>query len=589
MKRYIWIMICAVAAVAAYAVPAKRGWQTMTQSDGSTIELQLIGDEHFHYWVNCDGQEVRLNTKGMYEVVGDVLTPARAPKRSKMQVRKQRQEFGVRPNLAPKGIVILVNFDDVDMKADHTRQVFDELFNSENCMVNVYDGKQYPSAAEYFKAQSNGAYHPQFDVFGPVTLSKEAAFYGENDDDGNDMYPSDAVIEACHLVKEQYPELNFADYDSDLDDYVDFIYVIYAGRGEADGGGANTIWPHNWEIAPTVIPYSCDEEDCWYDPDGDRLSCCYTEEDIVIDGKILNSYAMSAELSGHKLCGIGTLCHEFSHVLGLPDFYDTEYETNYSRRLTPNEWNIMDGGSYNGDGHCPPNYDVWEKYFMGWIVPENLGDNPASLTLFANGTDGYEAYQINASGKQQASTHEGLNYYIEHRRQIGWDEYLPAEGMLIWKVDYSEEAWVNNVPNNEANKPRYTLVIPSGTKIGDGYGPQNVWPYQDKNSWDGVDGKPLKGITRSDQQITLTYIENPTAYTVQWFVNGELLESREYNKDGSEDIVLPTKPVQACEGTNFIGWTLFSDWCDPFEKPSDLNSAPEGKVTKSVNYYAVFE
>ena len=591
MKKSIITMLLLAVALIANAVPAKRGWQTRTQADGTTIEVQLVGDEFCHYWINRNGQEVR-EVNGVFKVVGDEPTPLQVrARRAKTQARRQHKAVGVKPNLAPKGVVILANFNDAKMEDAHTHDVFDELCNSANCTVNSYNGTNYPSAGEYFKAQSDGQYHPQFDVFGPVTLSRDYAFYGHNiiiEEQEQDEFATDAAIEACILAKQQFPELNFADYDSDKDGYVDFVYVIYAGKGEADGGDANTIWPHNWEITYAVYPYN---EDGQYDPvNGTRSSCCYTEDDVLIDGVRLSNYAMSSELEGGgTLSGIGTLCHEFGHVMGLPDFYDTNYADNYKNRLTPSEWNIMDSGSYNGGGHCPPNYDPWEKFFMGWITPQNLGTYGRRLTLKANGTEGYKAYQINAGGKQQKSTENGLCYYIENRQQQGWDKFVPASGMLIWKVDFDEQAWTYNAPNNTANKPRYTLVIPSGTKIGSNYGEKNVWPYGSTNSWEGVSGKPLKDITRSGNDIKLIYIEDITSYKVQWIVNGELLESREYNLDGSEDLVLPTAAVEACEGTTFIGWATESEWCNPFVAPEDLFTEPTGKVTEPVTYYAVFE
>lgn len=588
MKKSLLIMLLLAVSMIANAVPAKRGWQTRIQADGTTVEIQLIGDEFYHFMINRDGKEVRLNDAGMYEVVGEAPSPARVQaRRIKAQARRQRKEIGVKPNLAPKGVVILANFADTKMKSEHTRDVFDELCNAANCTVN----NGYPSAAEYFADQSDGQYRPTFDVFGPVTLSKGYAYYGKNikiGDDEQDEFATDAAIEACLIANRQYPELNFADYDSDKDEYVDFVYIIYAGKGEADGGVANTIWPHNWEIMNQVLPFNDDGE---YDPEhGTRLSCCYTEDSVLVDGVSLNNYAMSSELSGNaSFTGIGTLCHEFGHVIGLPDFYDVYYGTNHEQQLTPGEWNIMDSGSYNGKGHCPPNYDPWEKYFMGWHTPKNLGNSGRRLTLAANGTEDYNAYQINNSGKQEDATQAGLNYYIENRQQQGWDKFVPAAGMLIWKVDYDEQVWVNNEPNTEDHKPRFTLVIPSGTKIGEDYGAQNVWPYNSKNSWTGVNGKPLLEITRDGDKINAIYIEDITSFTVQWIVNGELLEAKEYNLDGTEDLVLPTKSFEACENTKFIGWTTHENWCDPFTTPEDLFTEAQGKVTDQVTYYAVFE
>ena len=559
--------------VSLYAVPAKRGWQTRTQADGTTIEVQLIGDEFYHYLINRDGKQVR-EVDGMYEVVGEAPAAGVAKARRAQAQALRAPQFGRTPNLAPRGVVILANFADSQMKEQHTHAVFDEMCNSNNCTVNIYKGVNYPSAAEYFSSQSNGQYRPQFDVFGPVTLSKNTKYYGENvDDDGDDKSAATAVVEACLLANEQYPELNFSNYDSDGDGYVDFIYLIYAGKGEADGGSANTIWPHNWSIEAAI--YSG--------------RCTYRRSQCRVDGKQLDNYACSSELSGISLAGIGTLCHEFGHVMGLPDFYDTNYSTNYLYSLTPNEWDVMDGGAYNGNGHCPPNYSPWEKYFFGWTTPVNLGSTGARLKLEPNGTDGYQTYQINSSGNLQAATKTGLNYYIENRQQQGWDKFVPANGMLIWYVNYSSTKWENNEPNNTKNNPYYTIVCSSGTKIGEGFGSQNVFPYNTVDSWEGVSGKPLMDITRDGDLIRLVYMNEPQYYSVKWMVNGELLETARYNIDGSENLRMPSIGVTPCEGTELVGWTQTVNWFDPFTLPDDLFTTPSGKVTDDVTYHAVFK
>ena len=576
MKKILSIAILCGCVMAANAVPAKRGWQTRTQADGTQIEVQVIGDEFYHYTINRDGKQVR-EVNGIYQVVGEAPTPEVAKARRAQGVaRRQRQDVGVEPNLAPKGVVILVNFSNKNMQSAHTQAVFDELCNSLNCTVNG----GYPSAGQYFADQSNGTYRPVFDVFGPVTLSRNVAYYGTDNpgqDEGDDQHATDAVVEGCRLANEQFT-INWADYDSDNDGYVDFVYVIYAGKGQADGGTSETIWPHNWSVeAARQYGY-----------------CTYSATECKVGGKKLDNYAMSSELSGNSLGGIGTLCHEFGHVMGLPDFYDTNYGTNYENALTPNDWDIMDGGAYNADGHCPPNYDPWEKYFFGWHTPINLGDQPQQLTIKATGTAGYQAYQINANGQQQSPTTSGVCYYIENRQAQGWDEPLTGHGLLIWKVNFNASKWQNNEPNNTANNPYFTIVSAYGSKIGwDGSTdncPWNTFPgTKKKTSWSGVSGKPLKDIKESNGLITLTYIDAATAYTVRWMVNGEEIASREYNIDGSEDLVLPNAAVEACEGTEFVGWTTESNWCDPISLPTDLFTTASGKVTKNVTYYAVFE
>ena len=329
-----------------------------------------------------------------------------------------------------------------------------------------------------------------------------------------------------------------------------------------------------------------------YDPEnGERMSCCYTEDDIVFDGKWLNNYAMSSELSSSGLGGIGTLCHEFGHVMGLPDWYDTDYGTNYTTYRTPNEWDIMDGGSYNGGGHCPPNYSPWEKYFFGWITPENLGSNGQALELTANGTDGYKAYQVNASGKQQGATTSGWCYYFENRQKLGWDKFIPTAGMIIWKVNFNADAWTGNVPNNSSTSgsPLYTLVCVEGTRVGKYAGGKDVFPYGTTDSWEGVEGKPLLDITRDGQVIDLVYIEPEANPVVTWVVDGEVLTTQTYTV--FDALELPAEILPLCdEETEFLGWTTEENWADPFSDPADLFTTAEGKkVLKSVTYYALFK
>ena len=576
MKKIFSIAIVCAVAMAVNAVPAKRGWQTMQQADGTSIEVQVCGDEFYHYTLNRDGQRVRLNEAGMYEVVSEAPTAAQVrARRAEGQARRQRKDVGTKPNLAPKGVVILANFKDTKMQASHTQAVFDELCNSLNCTVN----SGYPSAGQYFADQSNGAYRPQFDVFGPVTLSNNYAYYGKDkSEEGDDQYATTAVVEACILANEQFANLDFANYDSDNDGYVDFVYVIYAGKGQADGGDANTIWPHNWDVT-SAIQYGY---------------CTYTDSQRKIDGKKVDNYAMSSELSGSALGGIGTLCHEFGHVMGLPDLYDIEYGTVYDKSVTPNDWNIMDGGSYNADGHCPPNYDPWQKYFFGWVIPTNPGPRGQKLELIANGEKGYNPYQINSSGKQQAVTSTGVCYYIENRQAKGWDKPLTGHGMLIWKVNFNATAWTNNAPNGSSTSgaPLYTVLSASGTKVGwDGSNdncPKNPFPGSGKvTEWKGLSGKPLLEITESNGVISLIYIED-AGYSVTWMVNGAELEKVEYEE--GDDLKMPTKAVTACDGTKFIGWTEEANWLDPFSEPADLFTTADGKkVTKAVVYHALFQ
>lgn len=572
MKRIFSSLVVMTMSVALMAVPARRGWQTRTQADGTTIEVQTIGDEFYHYTINREGKQVR-EVNGMYQVVGEAPTPAVAKaRRAKGVARRQRKDIGVTPNAAPKGVVILVNFSNKSMQSGHTQATFDEMCNSLNCTVNG----GYPSAGQYFADQSNGTYRPQFDVFGPVTLSRNVAYYGtDGSEEGDDQHATDAVIEGCRLANEQFT-INWADYDSDNDGYVDFVYVIYAGKGQADGGTSETIWPHNWEVS-SARQYG---------------SCTYTAAQCKLGGKTIENYAMSSELSGNSLGGIGTLCHEFGHVMGMPDFYDTNYGTNYDNNLTPCDWDVMDGGAYNGDGHCPPNYSPWEKEFFGWATTINPGNEGQNLTLYANGTQNYQPYQITTNGNYVGPTTAGLRYYIENRQAVGWDAPLTGHGMLLWKVTFNATKWTDNEPNNTANNPYYTVVSAYGNKIGwDGSTdncPKNTFPgTKNVTSYTGITGKPLLNIAESNQVVTLTYIEEPQIvvdpFDVQFVAYGRPYETVQ----STGTLVLPdTDPVACSDGRVFVGWCSQQNYSSETTAPTFAKAG--SPVAEGATFYAVF-
>lgn len=576
MKKITTFFLLCVFALAANAVPARRGWQTRTQADGTTIEVQQLGDEFYHYTINRDGKRVRLNEAGMYEVVGDAPTPAqakahRAAAKAKRNRKATKAEFGYSPYLPPKGVVIMVNYQDKQFKSTTTKAIIDELCNSTNCTVNQYNGVNYGSIAQYFRDQSDGQYNLQLDVYGPITLDNNYAYYGRDwREEGDDRYSGNVIIEACQKMDN---EIDFSQYDWNDDGDVDFVYVVYAGKGQADGGDDNTIWPHSYDI------------------EGSRSSgyCTYSENQCIFDGKRVQNYAMSNELSGNSLAGIGIICHEYGHVIGLPDHYDTDYSTNYNDELTPNEWDVMDGGSYNGGIHCPPNYNAWEKAFCGWYTPQNLGSEGQNLEIKAIGTEGWSAFQINASGTQQAvTTNNSTNYYIENRQQQGWDNYIPYHGLLIWKVNYNKDYWVANEPNLTSHgDPHFTLVCSSGTKVGSSNGTGNVFPKGSIKSWNGVSGKPLLNIAESNGVVTLTYIEEPVVpvdpFDVYFSAYGQPFDTIEC----TGKLVLPEEAPEACsDGRVFVGWCTQASYSSETTAPTFAKAGDD--VEEGAHFYAVF-
>lgn len=333
------------------------------------------------------------------------------------------------PNLAPRGLLILVEFTDVKFsKLDYASA--DSMLNAANYH---YDGA-VGSAKEYFREQSGGQYVPDFTVVGPVTLAHDHDYYGTNTGSGNysgDAWLGDLVAEGAILADRA--GIDFSDYDNDNDEVVDFIYYIFAGTGEAESGISTDIWPNSGSL------YSL----CWLK----RCSMGYNYRNpLVIDGKVVDRYACSNELSKqmftYRRCGLGTFLHEYSHVVGLPDIYDTNYGPNYQQGLTPGSWHLMDGGSYNNRGITPPNYAAWDKFFCGWVTPAPLsGERDFRLET------GEVAYLRTGSDKRVTPSTRDSVFYLEYRQKQGWDAYLPGEGLVTWRVDYDEYGWESNQVN----------------------------------------------------------------------------------------------------------------------------------------------
>ena len=346
-------------------------------------------------------------------------------------------------NLAPKGLLILVNYTDITFNENNNHLAFDSLANGDNYTYNGATG----SCKAYFEAQSNGQYAPEFDVIGPITLPHNSAYYAANDASGNDQYVVDFVVDACKGADSL--GVDFSQYDNDNNGIVDFIYIIYAGYAESEGAGATTMWPHNWDLISALYFGYSNMDEYYANSDTDFKLPSF-------DGKLVNAYACSNELrmATKKRAGIGTICHEFSHVLGLPDYYLTTTEPVTHQRLTPGAWSLMGYGNYLNDGNTPPNYSIYDKYYLGWVTPTILAESQ-TITLYADGETGYMLTR-NEKHLDEGAYRTDTVYYLENRQLEGWDTYLPGHGMLIWQVIFDEKDWYNNCPNDYV--PRYRLI-----------------------------------------------------------------------------------------------------------------------------------
>ena len=455
MKRFVGAFLMAVFALAASAVPAKRGiWKTVLLNSGEQIRVQLCGDEFLHYWKDAQGVAYNEDEQtGRYVPVSlaEQAAKASAKRKSVRRLQQARRAKNVRQRSAyigkKKGLIILAQFSDRKFKAGHDKALYEQIANKRGFTSSAgFVG----SVKDYFFDQSNGQFELDFDVVGPVTLSHNYLYYGKNvpdNDDGDDIRPGEMAEEACKLVKDS---VNFKDYDWAGDGEVDQVFVVYAGQGEANGGGKNTIWPHMWSLSEAV---------------GHTLS---------LDGVTIDTYACSSELGdGSEIDGIGAFCHEFSHCLGFPDFYDTSGD---GENFGMDSWSLMDYGCYNGDSFIPCGYTSYERMWCGWKEPFELKEETqvSGMTAIADGGDTYIIYN---------QGHPDEYYLLENRQLVGWDRESYGHGLLVIHVDYDDDVWMSNEVNNDPAHQRCTIVHADnkdGKTISDLAG--DPFPYQKRDS-----------------------------------------------------------------------------------------------------------
>ena len=463
MKRILISAVLSLCAAMTFAIPAKKSWKVVSQSDGTTIKVSQAGDEHLHYYITEDNvplykaadnrycyltiESGKLHNSGVLahesaarsakelqvmNTIHDLAPIARQMAAKKRSAAKRC----VRPDRLPskddisvfkgskKALVILAAFSDKSFSKgdDAIVKFYDEVLNQEGYSQNGAAG----SVHDYFKDMSRGEFDLTFDIVGPVKVSKSATYYGgPSPIMGGTDHIGEFITEAIKKADEKC-DIGWKKYDWDDDGEVEQVFVLYAGYGQATGGPTGTIWPNAWTL-----------DEALQNSDGNG--------GFSIDGVFINQYACSNELyldSGTVPMGLGVFCHEFSHCMGLPDMYDT----NYGSTPTMGDWDLLAGGSYNGPhgiGWCPAGWTSYERAYAGWLELTELkaGDIIKGMTSLEE-ADG-KAYVI------YNDNHKDEYYLLENHKGMGWDKYTPENGLLIIHVDYDKDLFDNNIVNSK--------------------------------------------------------------------------------------------------------------------------------------------
>ena len=534
MKRIIIFSLLVVCFVqTTFAIPAYPKPLKVKQADGSWLTIQMRGDEHGHYVLTSDGIPLVFNARQKnYEyadwkdgkVQASGIKAAEASERTakvkafvksqdksailesfkRARLQQLQQTLSSRRNASLKAgsnpqkeklnnfptigevhsLVILVQFADTKFSTvgSDAHQFFNNMLNEPGF---TYSNGANGSARDFYLNSSNGRFQPQFDVIGPVTLPEKYSYYGANKGSSVDdpVRLEKFVREACTLAA---PSVDFSQYDHNQDGYIDNIYFFYAGKGEADSGDGNALWPHS----------------AYYSDIATQAGAAQTS--LKLNGVEVGNYTCSNEINGTLItpqpAGIGTFVHEFGHVLGLADHYDVNYGIT---TFAPGSFDTMAQASYNNNGNTPAAFSAYERACLGWLDLTVLKNGVDTLNVLPDLNDSNKAYVVPVGG-----TNDQEYFIMENRQQKGWDKFIPGHGMLLWHIDYDAKAWEKNELNITGTHQRVDIVeadnkLTDNTRAGDPFpGTSNVTQCN-LTSWAGGKVMSLDDIEEKDGIINL--------------------------------------------------------------------------------------
>lgn len=386
--------------------------------------------------------------------------------------------------------VIMVEFSDVKFRSTTTPSLLNRIFNESGYKQNA---RSKGSVRDYFLAQSYSKFSPRFDVLGKVSLSNPVAYYGHND--GNSVNSNIYLFYKEALQQATAAGLDFHPYIEN--GKVPLVILFFAGLGEHDcksKGAEDYIWPH---FKPEDITVG-----------GVRFASYFVGNELMETYKY-NGGTIVKDSEGYPVVayteteGIGVLCHELSHALGLPDLYSTDNV----ERQTPDVFDLMDYGQYWNDGYRPMGYSAYERNCMGWLQLVELTETAQSVTLAPL----HQTAATSPQGLILRSAPGSSEYYtFENRQESDWFPSKLGTGMLVYHIDYDLIDWENNQLNRQPSHLRCT-IFPA----------DNAWQGNSTDDINNFRGDFFPGIQNIRQLGT------QTTPTISWFGTG--VERNLYN------------------------------------------------------------
>jgi immune inhibitor A len=290
-------------------------------------------------------------------------------------------------------LLILVEFTDNPAdQVSHPPEAYDDIMFSSGVIPTG-------SLVEYYQEISYGAFTPAGTVTVWITAPHPYTYYSDGNY-GTGSYPnnSQGLLEDCVNMLDL--TIDFSQFDNNGDGYAEGIFLVHAGPGAEETGDPDDIWSHAW----------------YYEVETD-------------DGTLTGRYSVEPEEHyDGSMIAIGVYCHEYGHVLGMPDLYDTDGSSE-----GVGVYCLMASGSWGalpGNPERPTHMSAEMKRRLGWLTPTEVTGNLIDLVIPPVETVPI-CYQIyNDSDPDEY-------FLIENRAKIGFDSLFRGDGGLaIWHVDW---------------------------------------------------------------------------------------------------------------------------------------------------------
>ncbi len=529
MKKISCIFLFVTFAIVLFADPACLDSMQVTQPDGTKLWTIVHGDEFYNWRSTTDGNVLLCDEEQHYcyakvegdslistkfvahnisertiaetafikenrKIVNDFIFAERNVVMNREQVRKaaerdNAQEVATQATNAVVGqrkiLTILVGFS--DRPFTKTVADFDKLMNQKTGKVE----SNYGSVWRFYNEDSYGKLDVSAVVIGPF-VAKHNSLYYRWDKTNSSAHVKELIQEAVDFAKKS--GINFSQFDGDNDGYVDCIHVVFAGHGLSGGAADGLIWAHQSAIKKQKI-----------------------------NSKYVSEYIITPELSNNNtIAPIGTICHEFGHILGVPDFYDVAN----SQYFGTGDYDLMGGGGWNGNGYRPCHHNAYSKcYILGWGQAKILPKSTKTYTLPPSTLEP-AFYRIN-TGTEECFIVENRIYASNY-----FDAYIPNEGLLIYHIHKDLATTIAKDDYINSQHPLQCYIVNASatqnpTAVPESYGErriQRAFPgvYKDKTTFTTRSTPSFTAWNGSGTGIDICFIKQNPDKSISFTVNPQI-------------------------------------------------------------------